>query len=171
MIPEIHSNPPINPPADSAGEIVRRTSDAAKETSQKATTIKNAAKYATDTAKDFYQFAAVKTEDTLATSKEYVRQNPARIVLGAIAFGAAFGCLLTIATKKPTFRERYSEDPLVAVRDAIISALAPVAQRVHKGYDSARGDAGKVLHSFEPGKNGNSVSHRIGRIGQQLKFW
>ncbi len=49
--------------------------------------------------------------------------------------------MLTVAQRKPTFRERYTDAPLAAVRDAIMGALAPVTQRVHKGYDSELDDA------------------------------
>jgi len=49
---------------------------------------KDAARHATGTARDMYQSAALKAEDTLSTSKEYVRQNPVLVVVGALAFGA-----------------------------------------------------------------------------------
>lgn len=149
---------------EAAREIARRAADAAKESANRAT----------DTAKEMYQSATLKARDTLATSKEYVRRNPVPVVLGAIAFGAAIGCMLMMARRKPTFGERYADEPLVAVREAILGALAPVTQRVHEGYDSARDGAGKAMdrvHCFGTGLTGNSFSHRMGRIGNNLKFW
>jgi ElaB/YqjD/DUF883 family membrane-anchored ribosome-binding protein len=136
--------------------------------------IRDTANRATDVAKDIYQSAALKTGDALATSKEYVRRNPVPVVIGAIAFGAALGYLLVMARRKPTFGERYVDEPLVAVREAILGALAPVALRVHEGYDSARDGAEKVLdrvHRSGLGRTANSFSDHVGRIGNNLKFW
>lgn len=135
---------------------------------------RDAAHRATDTAKDMYQSAALKTEDTLATSKEYVRQNPVLVVVGALAFGAAIGCMLVMARRHPTFRERYVDEPLDSAREAILAALAPATRRLHEGFDSARDDAGKAMgraHRFNPGRTVDSLSGQIGRIGSNLKFW
>jgi ElaB/YqjD/DUF883 family membrane-anchored ribosome-binding protein len=114
------------------------------------------------------------TKETLATSKEYVRRNPVPVVLGAVAFGVAAGYMLMLALRKQTFGERYVDEPLVAVREAFLGALAPVEQGVHKGYDSARHGAEKAMdrvQSFVPERIGGSLSHQIGRIGNNLKFW
>lgn len=114
------------------------------------------------------------TKETLATSKEYVRRHPVPVVIGAIAFGAAVGYMLMMARRKQTFGERYVDEPLIAVREAILGAIEPVAQRVHNGYDSTLHGAGKAMdrmHSFAPGRFGGSFSDQIGRIGNNLKFW
>jgi len=135
---------------------------------------KDAAHHATGSAKDMYQSAALKAEDTLSTSKEYVRQNPVLVVVGALAFGAAIGCMLMMARRHPTFRERYVDEPLDSAREAILAALAPVAQRLHEGYDSARDGAGKAMdraHRFNPERTVDSLSRQIGRVGSNLKFW
>jgi len=129
---------------------------------------------ATATANDIYKSAALKTQDALATSKEYVRQNPGLAVVGAVAFGAAIGCMLMMARRQPTFRERYVDEALASAREAILAALAPVAHRLHEGYDSARDGAGKAidrLHRFNPGRTVDSLSGQIGRVGSNLKFW
>ena len=55
--------------------------------------------------------------------------------------------------------------------EAFLGALAPVAQRVHDGYDSARDGAGKMLDRVHGGHAGSSISDQIGRIGNNLKFW
>lgn len=172
---------------------MKQIPEAAREIAQQATTVaKNftgavedaagdvtdattvAVSRATDAAQEMYQSAKVKAGETLETSREYVRRNPVPVVLGAIAFGAALGCLLMMARRKQTFGERYAEEPLVAVRDAILGALAPVTQRVHQGYDLARDGAGKAMervHNFGSGRNRNSMSDQISRIGNNLKFW
>jgi ElaB/YqjD/DUF883 family membrane-anchored ribosome-binding protein len=193
MSTDMHSDPPMNHLPEAAREIARRTADAARETAQRAAATardvtrdvenvagevtnatKDAAKHATDTVKEMYHSAAEKAGDTLTTSKEYVRRNPVPVVLGAVAFGVALGYMLMMARRRPTFGERYADEPLVAVREAILGALAPVAHSVHKGYDSARDGAGKAMdrvHSFSPGRTADSLSHQIGRIGNNLKFW
>jgi ElaB/YqjD/DUF883 family membrane-anchored ribosome-binding protein len=152
-------------------EGVERT----KEYAQHAVDVtKDAGQRVTDTAKDMYQSAALKAEDSLATSKEYVRQNPVLVIAGAIAFGAAIGCLLMMGRRQPTFRERYVDEPLDSARDAILAALAPVAQRLHEGYDAARDGAGNAMDRvphFNPGRAVDSLSGQIGRFGSNLKFW
>jgi ElaB/YqjD/DUF883 family membrane-anchored ribosome-binding protein len=177
----IHSNSPANQLSEATREIARQAADGARDNYQTLTTkfdegfdrtrgyaqhavdvTKDAAHRATDTAKDIYQSAALRAEDTLATSKDYVRRNPVPVVLGAIAFGAALGYLILNSRRKPTFRERHADEPLAAVREAILTALAPVTQRVHEGYDSARNHADRTVHSF---------SDQIGRVGSNLKFW
>lgn len=175
MHTEMNSDPPLSQLPQDAEEITRQAAATVKDVAWDFThpTAKDLARRATDTAKDMYQSAALKAGDTLATSKECVRQNPARFVLGALALGAAIGCLLTIASRKPTFSERYADEPLNAMREAILGALAPVAHRVHEGYDSALDGAGKLgdrVSSFRSGRNGSSLS-RLGRIGSNLKFW
>jgi len=146
-----------------------------KESAQHAVDVtKDATHRATDTAREMYQSAALKAGDTLATSKEYVRQNPVLVVVGAVAFGAAVGCMLMMARRQPTFRERYVDERLDSVREAVLAALAPVAQRLHEGLDSARDGAGKAMdrvHRFNPGRTFDSLSGQIGRAGSNFKFW
>jgi len=149
--------------------------EATKEYAQHAVdTTKDAAQRATDSARDMYHSAALTAEDTLATSKEYVRQNPVLAVVGAVAFGAAVGCMLMMARRQPTLRQRCVNEPLDSARAAILAALAPVAHRLHEGYDSARDGAGKAMdrvHHFNPGRAVDSLSGQIGRVGSNLKFW
>lgn len=181
MNTDIDTNPPIDQLPETARGIARQAADGARDTYQTlsskveegfgrtrnyaqhaAAATMDAAHRTTDKAKDIYQSATLKAEDTLATSKEYVRRNPVPVVLGAIAFGAAIGYLIVSARRKPTFGERYVDEPLGAVREAILTALAPVSQRVHDSYDSARDNAGRTVHS---------LSGQIGRVGSNLKFW
>jgi ElaB/YqjD/DUF883 family membrane-anchored ribosome-binding protein len=169
---DIHPEPTLSHPPEAVGNFSRRAGDLAGEAVDKAGAatdeLTDAAKRAADTARVFCHSAAGKAEATLALSKEYVRRNPVPVFLGAIAVGAAMGYMVMMARRKQTFGERYADDPMTAVRDSVLGAFAPVARRVHRGYDSALEGAGKAIHRFGPG---NSFSHRIGRIGNHLKFW
>lgn len=193
MNTDLHTEQMRNPLPEAAREAAHRVAETAKETARVAAATardatgaledasgdftdaaRDAAKRATAAAKEVYHSVAVKAEDTMETSREFVRRNPVPVVLGAIAFGAALGYMLMMARRTPTFGERYADEPLVAVRDAIRGALAPVTQRVHRGYDSACEGAGKAMdrvHRFGAERNGNSISHQLGRIGNNLKFW
>ena len=116
----------------------------------------------------------MKAEDTLASSKEYVRQNPVLVVVGALTFGAAIGCMLMMARRQHTTRQRYVDEPLDSAHKAILAALAPVAQRLHEGCDLARDGAGKAMdrvRRFNPGRTVDSLSGKIGRVGSNLNFW
>lgn len=185
MNTENHTEPPTNQLPEAARDIAHSAANAAREargvasfSTKEATHAMNAtkdvARRVTGSAKEIYQTAAVKSGETLETSKAYVRQNPVPVVLGAIAFGAALGYLVILARRKPTFGERYADEPMDAVREAILGAFSPVTKRVHRGYDSARDGAGRAMdrfHQFGSGCSGNSFSDRVGRIGSNLKFW
>ncbi len=177
--PDIHLDPPATRFPEAAQEAVRRGGEAAREAAEKASisahevtdAAKDAAKRAGETAKHIYQLSAVKAEETLAISKDYVRRNPVPVFLGAVAVGAALGYMVMMSRRKPTFSERYAEEPMIAMRDAILGALAPVTQRVHSGYDSAIDGAGKAMHRLSSGRTAHTLSDRFGRIGENLKFW
>lgn len=175
MNPDIDLDSPAIPLQEAARNISWRVGDTAKEAADKAGVtvheLTDTAKRAADTAKELYHSAAVKAEETLEISKEYVRRNPVPVFFGAIAVGAALGYMLMTARRKPTFGERYAEEPMIAVRDAIFGALAPVTHRVHGGYDSALDGAGKAMERMHRFGSVDSLSHRIGRIGNNLKFW
>jgi ElaB/YqjD/DUF883 family membrane-anchored ribosome-binding protein len=175
MSTDSHSKSSINQLPEAAREIARQATGTAQ----------GASGAVEDMVKETYQTMLTKVEEeaertkgcahqAVETTKEYVRRHPVTVVLGAIAFGAAIGCMLMMARRKQTFGERYVDEPLTAVREAILGAIAPVSKRVHEGYDSAREGAGKAMdqaHGFFPGRNGGSLSHQIGRIGNNLKFW
>ena len=131
------------------------------------------AKDVTDATKDICHSVSEKAEDTLVRSKEYVRENPVPVVLGALALGVAIGYLIVTARREPTFRERYVDDPLNTARDALYAALAPVAHRLHEGYDTARDGAGKAMDKMHRNSSRavDSWSDQIGRVGSNLKFW
>lgn len=179
---DTHPKPPAKQVPDAAKDVAQQADDSVKKVSAVVEdvaeeiydTTADAAKCTTDKAKDVYQKVKVKTGETLSCSKDYVRRNPLPVVIGAVAFGAAIGCLVMISRRRPTFGERYADEPLIAVREAVLGALAPVTHRMHRGYDSARDGAGKVMdrvHDFSSGRTQNSIADQLGRIGNNLKFW
>ena len=132
------------------------------------------ARSSTEIARQSYHSAAEKAQETFAISREYIRRNPVPVLLGAVAVGASLGYLVMTCRSRSAYSERYADEPMAAVRDAIIGALAPVTHLVHTGYDSALDGAGKAMgrmHRFDSGRAVNSFSHRIARIGENLKFW
>ena len=189
MNTDFHSEPRITelPPAASAD--ARRASDSTKETANEASgpardisvvlddaahDVAAAARRAADSAREGCHVAAARAGDALETSKEYVRRNPVPVVLGAIVFGVTVGYLLATSRRPATFGERYADEPLSAIREAVMGALAPVTHRLHDGYDAARDGAGKMVdrvHNYKPGRTCASVSDKLGRIGSNLRFW
>jgi ElaB/YqjD/DUF883 family membrane-anchored ribosome-binding protein len=183
----------MNQLPEAAGKLSGMAADGIRQTTQRATVIANdaagevedlagdfagatrdAAHRVTDKVKNLYQSAELKAGDTLAASKEYVRRNPVPVVLGAIGIGAAIGYMIIIARRKPAFSEQYVEEPLAVVREALLSALAPVSHHVHEGYESARNGMGKTMdrvHRFKPVRTFDSLSEQIARVGGNLKFW
>ncbi len=133
---------------------------------------REAVQHATSAARETCHDMVAKAEETGVRAKEYVRQNPIPVVLGALALGVALGYLAVISRRhEQTLRERYVDDPLISARDAIYAALAPAAQRLHDGYDSAREGAGKAMDKLHRARSADSWSDQIGRIGSNLKFW
>ena len=137
--------------------------------------IREAANHVSDSARNACQTMTATVEDTVARSKEYARQNPVPVILGALAFGAALGYMIMMTRREePTFRERFAGDPVNTAREAIYAALAPVARRIHDEFDSARDGAGAALdklHSFHPSRAADSWSGQLRRVGSNLKFW
>lgn len=193
MSTDIRSEAPASKVSEGAEDIAHQAVNAARETASRAAAIageivdvvkgadgivadaaKDAAKGLTDAAKDIHRSAVLTVGDTLQAARDSVRRNPWPVVMANVALGALIGYLLTTARRKPTFAERYADEPAAAVREAILGAFAPVAQRAHAGYDWARESAGKAMdraHGLGSGRNGDSLSHRIVRIGNHLKFW
>ncbi len=140
-----------------------------------ADTVAQASEHVVDEAKEACHSMSMKVEDTVVRTREYVRENPVPVLLGAVALGAALGYLMILARRpEPTFRERYVDEPLSSARDALYAALAPVAQRLHEEYSSAREVAGKAMdkvHGFHPSRAADSWSDQIRRVGCNLKFW
>jgi ElaB/YqjD/DUF883 family membrane-anchored ribosome-binding protein len=176
-----HSEPQIEQFPEAVKEVAHALSAKVEAGVERTTSIAQhavdatmeAAHRATDSAKDMCQSAAAKAGDTLAVSRECVRRHPASIVFGAVAIGAVIGYVVMSVRRKPSFGERYEEDPLLAVRGALLSALSPVAQRMHDGYDAACDGVGKAMNRVHRHHQGDSssVSKRICRVGNKLKFW
>lgn len=179
---EIELEAPVEEAADTAKDSIQKLSSKLENCVESTTgyaqhaveATKEAAHRASDTAREVYHSASLRAGETYQSSKDYARQNPATVVLGALAVGAALGYLFVKATRKPSFGERFADQPLGSVREAIAAALAPVSSNVHDGYDSARDGMGRVLdraRHFSPSHSADSLSHRLGRVGSNLKFW
>ncbi|MDP1587744.1 MAG: hypothetical protein Q8M07_08385 [Prosthecobacter sp.] len=101
--------PSLDQLPQAAKDMAQQATHAAKEAAQRGfAATKDAAQHATQAAKDIYQSAATHAEDTLVQSKQYVRENPLPVVLGAFTLGLTLGCLMGLSRHhEPTFRERF----------------------------------------------------------------
>lgn len=102
--------PPLDQLPQAAKDMTQQATTAVKEAAQHGiAATKDAAQHATQAAKDIYQSAATRAEDTLIQSKQYVRENPLPVVLGAFTLGLTLGCLLGLSHhhQEPTLRERF----------------------------------------------------------------
>jgi ElaB/YqjD/DUF883 family membrane-anchored ribosome-binding protein len=152
--------PPFNSLPDAAKDAAQRATEAAKQVTQQAT----------DAARNCCESVSTKVDETVVRAQDYVKKNPMAIVLGAVAFGVAVGCIVALSTRhRPTLRERFVDDPVQTTRDTLYAALAPVAQRLHEGYDTARDGAGKVMNGLH--RSTDSWADQLGRVGNNLKFW
>lgn len=59
------------------------------------------------------------SENLLSCASEQIRKNPLPIVIGAVAFGVAVGCLIMSGRDAPTFQERYVDEPLDQAGDLL----------------------------------------------------
>lgn len=84
-------------------------SQAAKDLYQSAATrVEDVYHTAAHRAEDLCKTAAARAEDTLVQSKQYVRENPISVILGAFTIGLALGCMLSLTHHtQPTLRERF----------------------------------------------------------------
>ena len=99
-----HARPGV-PAKDAAQRGLDATKDAAQHAGQAA---KDLYQSAASRAEDIYHSAAARAEDTLVQSKQYVRENPVPVVLGAFAVGLTLGCLMGLSHHhEPTLRERF----------------------------------------------------------------
>ena len=137
--------------------------------------VRKAAHCAADSARTACQTVKEKADDSMTCSREFVRQHPMTVVLGALAVGAVVGYVIaTRQQHQPTLRERFAGDPLNAARDAVFGVLAPVSRKLHHQYDSARDGAGRALeklHRIHPSRCAESWADQLGRVGSNLKFW
>ena len=137
----------------------RPTPQPLTEVAQRASTAVN---QATDAAKTCCDTLSARVDGTVERAQECMNRNPMAIVLGAVAIGVAVGLAMVLTRRGPTLRERFVDDPVQTTRDTLYAAHAPVAQRLHEGYDTA----GKALH-----RSSDSWSGQLGRVGNNLKFW
>ena len=151
---------------DAAKQIAQTASAAATDAVHQA---KDAMHQANDAARSCCTTVSAKVEDGVVRAQSYLHRNPLTVMLGAVAVGMAVGCLMGLNRRVPTLRERFTEDPVQTTRDTLYAALAPVAQRLHSGYDTARHSAEKALNGSHC--SNDSWSNQLGRAGSNLKFW
>ncbi len=75
-------------------------------------------------AKNAYRTAREEGCQMISGASERIRQNPVPVVVGAVAFGIAVGCLIMSGRHTPTFQERYVDEPVAQVTDTINTTLA-----------------------------------------------
>lgn len=122
-------------------------------------------------AKDVYHSAREKVDCQLTSSREFVQRNPVPVVLGALALGVALGYLLMPGRRAPSLAHRYLDEPLDHARVALLAALAPVASRLHEGYDMAKDGAERVIdrvQDLEPRSILSCLAQRVVRFGTSL---
>ncbi len=128
----------------------------------------------TDAAKETYQTVSAKVDDAVVRGREYVREKPVHVLLGALAFGAAIGCVVMMTRRKPaTLRERFAGDPVGTAREILRETFGSVGHGVHQAYDSAREGAGKAMHKLNRSASDQAEtwSDRLAVVGNKLKFW
>ncbi|MDZ4288994.1 MAG: hypothetical protein U0984_13590 [Prosthecobacter sp.] len=121
-----------------------------------------------------YQHVRANAEQGLARSEAYVRENPVPSILGALAIGTLLGFAIGISRREePSFRARLADDPLHVIRDAVLAALTPAAERLHDQYDSARESAAKAIDKAHrrASRSTESWLNHLGRASSNLKFW
>lgn len=108
-----------------------------------------------------------------STLLQWVRENPATAIAGIFASGLAVGYALAMGTKhEPTFRERFSEEPLDAIRDAVQAAVAPVGARLMEALGTARSMGAKAADNLnDHAGSAASWAKKFRRAGDNLKFW
>ena len=122
-------------------------------------------------AKEVYQSARDKVDGQLTSSREFVRRHPVPVVLGALAFGAALGYFLMPGRRTPSLAHRLLDEPLDHARVALLAALAPVASRLHEGYDLAKDGAERAIdrvQELEPRSILSCLAQRVVRFGTSL---
>lgn len=117
--------------------------------------------------KEAMEAITTQVKDKLSHTKDYVRENPLPVILGALIFGVAVGCTIAFTKREePTLRERLVDQPLSDFREAIYAALSPVADRLRDDYATARDGVERTFSG-----RGHKWSDQLNRVGRNLKFW
>ena len=111
------SPPPFDQLPQAAKDLADHATQAAKDAAERgiaatkdaAQQVKGICHTAAVRAEDLYHTASVRAEDTLVQTKQYVRENPLPVVLGAFTLGLTLGCLLCLShhQPEPTLRDRF----------------------------------------------------------------
>ena len=134
---------------------------------------REAAQHTREVVQEKYQQVRANAEQGLAASETYVKDHPLSTVLGAFAVGALVGLAIGLSRREESLRDRLSEHPLQVIRDAVVTALTPTAERLHDSYDQARDSASKAFDraSRSTARCTDSWLHSLSRAGNSLKFW
>lgn len=161
--------------SESANVELKEGAQAANDSAGKANeATKKVAKQATEKTKELQRSASSKAEQALEASEKQVRRNPLPVLIGAIAFGASIGLLLCRNRYKRSLVNRYVDEPLDSVGQSLVAALRPLGKKACRGLSFARNRADRAMDRIDQfGKKGkcDALSHRMGRIGSNLKFW
>jgi len=134
---------------------------------------KQAANDAKNCASEMCDTLRAKADTAMTCTGDYVKKHPVPVVLGALAFGVALGFTI-YSSRRETVAEKYVAGPFGNARDLLLAALAPVGDRLHDAYGSARSHAHKAadtIHDFDPRNPLDCISDKVRRAGQTLKFW
>jgi ElaB/YqjD/DUF883 family membrane-anchored ribosome-binding protein len=115
--------------------------------------------------------AGEKMSSAGSATLQWVKDNPATALAGLFASGLAVGFALARGARQPNFQERFSDEPMQAIRDAVHSALSPLGARLHDAYDSARSAAGKAADQLHDQASSAHLGDKMRRLGGNLKFW
>jgi ElaB/YqjD/DUF883 family membrane-anchored ribosome-binding protein len=154
----------------SANGIAGTATNALSQLPQRA---REAAQQTRDLVQEKYEQVRSSAGQGLAAGETYVRDHPLPTVLGALALGTLVGFAIGMSRREESLRERLTEDPLNVIREAVIAALSPAADRIHDSYDHARDAAAKAVHSAQRNASGyaDSWARSLRRAGSNLKFW
>jgi ElaB/YqjD/DUF883 family membrane-anchored ribosome-binding protein len=161
------SNGPQNP---GTGISTSTAAGAMQQLPQRA---REVAEHTREVVQEKYQQVRANAEQGLAAGETYVREHPLPTVLGALALGTLIGFAIGVSRREETLSERMSEHPLQVIRDAVITALSPAADRIHDTYDHARDSASKAFDRAgrSTARCTDSWLHSLSRAGNSLKFW
>ena len=83
-----------------------------------------------DAARDLCQSICKESKNALCCASEQIKKNPVPIVVGAVAFGIAVGCLIMSGRHTPTFQERYVDEPLDQAGDVVSNISESIGRMI-----------------------------------------
>jgi ElaB/YqjD/DUF883 family membrane-anchored ribosome-binding protein len=163
-------DPMASPPVQQAAAAAHSAMDTAREKLEAAGDVaRQKLGAARDTARETMHIAREKVEHAGSNLLQWTRENPATALASVFATGLFIGCALAMTRHEKTFGERFSEDPMHTLREAVHSALAPLSERIHDAAGSARSAVGSAADSLH--SNGHTWAKKLRGVGDNLKFW